>query len=135
MFSRPLRCLNEENDTLRFQRRGCQRANNRRGIGNKKMNDIEPITEEELRELQKNSRPDDSISVPPYEGMTPQEAAKIVEIYDRKIAKGEKLTDDEPSQYNAAQQIADKGGVLPSNLKPGNGPFTSDADMIRKEGE
>ena len=99
------------------------------------MNDIEPITEDELRELQKNSHPDDSISVPQYEGMTPQEAAKIVEIYERKIAKGEKLTGAEQSQYNAAQQVADKGGVLPGDLKPGNGPFTSDADMMKKEGE
>ena len=105
------------------------------------MSDFEPISEEELRELQKASQPDDSVSVPPNEGMTPQEAAKIVEIYDRKIAKGEKLDDDEQSKYDAAQQIADKGGVLPSDLKPGNGPFLDDQDMMaaqdtsKKEGE
>lgn len=107
----------------------------RRGRDDKKMNDIEPITEEELRELQKNSQPDDSISVPQHEGMTPQEAAKIVEIYGRKIARGEQLTVVEQSQYNAAQQIADKGGVLPSDLKPGDGPFKNDADMMKKAGE
>ena len=94
------------------------------------MSDFEQITEKELRELQKNSEPDDSVSVSPYEGMTPQEAAKIVEIYDRKIAKGEKLDDDEQSKYHAAQQNADKGGVLPSDLKPGNGPFLDDQDMM-----
>ena len=95
------------------------------------MNDIEPISEEELRELQKRSQPDDNVSVPPYEGMTPQAAAKIVEIYDRKIAQGEQLTDVEQSQYNAAQQIADKGGVLPSDLKSDDGPFKNDADMMK----
>lgn len=99
------------------------------------MSGFEPVSEEELRELQKASQPDDSVSVPPNEGMTPQEAAKIVEIYDRKIANGEKLTRDEQSKYNAAQQIADKGGVLPSDLKPGDGPFKSDSDMMKKEGE
>ena len=99
------------------------------------MSGFKPITEEELRELQKNSQPDDSVSVPQNEGMTPQEAAKIVEIHDRKIAKGEKLTDAELSQYNAAQQIADKGGVLPCDLKPDDGPFKSDSDMMKKEGE
>jgi hypothetical protein len=95
------------------------------------MNDIEPITEEKLRELQKRSQPDDSISVPQHEGMTPQEAAKIVEIYGRKIARGEKLSVVEQSQYNAAQQIADKGGVLPSDLKSDDGPFKNDADMMK----
>ena len=99
------------------------------------MSGFEPGSEEESCELQKVSQPDDSVSVPPYEGMTPQEAAKIVEIYERKIAKGGKLTDDELSQYNVAQQIADKGGVLPSDLKPGDGPFKSDSDMMKKEGE
>ncbi len=94
------------------------------------MDNFEPITEEELREHQKALQPDDSVSVPQNEGMTPQEAAKIVEIYDRKIAKGEKLSGVEQSQYNAAQQIADMGGVLPSDLKPGNGPFLDDQDMM-----
>lgn len=99
------------------------------------MNGFKPIMEEELRGHQKASQPDDSVSVPPNEGMTPQEAAKIVEIYDRKIAKGEELDKDEQSQYHAAQQIADKGGVLPSDLKPGDGPFKNDQDMMKKEGE
>ena len=99
------------------------------------MDGFEPISAEELRELQKASQPDDSVSVPPNEGMTPQEAAKIVEIYDRKIANGEKLSGVEQSQYNAAQQIADKGGVLPSDLKPGDGPFKNDSDMMKKESD
>lgn len=103
----------------------------RRGSGDKKMNDIEPISEEELRELQKRLQPDDSVSVPPNEGMTPQEAAKIIEIYDRRIAKGEKIDKVEQSKYQAAQQIADKGGVLPSDLKSDDGPFKNDADMMK----
>ena len=114
-----------------FCAEGVNVPTKRRGRGDKKMNDNEPISEEELRELQKNSQPDDSISVPQHAGMTPQEAAKIVEIYGRKIARGEKLSVAEQSQYNAAQQIADKGGVLPSDLKPSDGPFKNDADMMK----
>ena len=118
-----------------FRAEGVNVPTKRRGSGDKKMNDIEPISEEELRELQKRSQPDDSVSVPPNEGMTPQEAAKIIEIYDRRIAKGEKIDKVEQSKYQAAQQIADKGGVLPSDLKPGDGPFKNDADMMKKAGE
>jgi hypothetical protein len=114
-----------------FRAEGVNVPTKRRGSGDKKMNDIEPISEEELRELQKRSQPDDSVSVPPNEGMTPQEAAKIIEIYDRRIAKGEKIDKVEQSKYQAAQQIADKGGVLPSDLKPSDGPFKNDADMMK----
>ena len=99
------------------------------------MSDFEPITEKELRELQKNSEPDDSVSVSPYEGMTPQEAAKIEEVLDRQIVKGEELDVDGQAEYQTAQQIADRGGVLPSDLKSGDGPFKNDQDMMKKEGE
>ena len=122
----------ERHATLLFCAKSVNVQGDRRGKkeGNE-MSDFQPITKEELRELQKNSKPDDSVFVPPYEDMTPHEAAKIVEIYDRKI---DKLTSDEQSQYNVAQQIADKRGVLPSDLRPGNGPFKSDEDMMKKEG-
>lgn len=98
------------------------------------MSYIEPITEEELRGFQKRLRPDDSISIPPYEGMSPQEAAKIGEMYDKKIENRARLDKNERDQYEAAQQIADKGGVLPSDLKPYDGPFLNDMDMMKKEG-
>ena len=96
------------------------------------MNEFEPISDEGLRELQKNSHSDDSVHIPTYEGMSPQEAAKIKEVLEKKIGE---IDSDEERQYEAAQQIADKGGVLPSDLKPGNGPFVNDADMMKKEGE
>lgn len=99
------------------------------------MSNFEPITEKELRKLQKASQPDDSVSVPQYEAITPQEAAKVEEVLDRKIVKGEKLDKQEQLEYETMQQIADRGGVLPSDLKPGDGPFKNDQDMLKKEGE
>ena len=76
--------------------------------------------------------PDDTIPVPRYERMSPQEAAKIVEVLGAKIGA---MDVEEQMEYEAAQQIADKGGVLPDDLKSGNGPFLSDSDMMKKEGD
>ena len=131
-----LRRENVRHATLLF----CAEGVNVRTTGaEERAKQMDEMTSEELRKL-KEAQPDDSIVISPYEGMSPQEAAKVVEIYDKKIAKGETLDNNEQSQYQAAQQIADNGGVLSRDLKPGNGPFLDDQDMMAaqntsKEGE
>lgn len=97
----------------------------------KSMDRFEPITDAELGELQ-NAQPDDSISISRNEGVSPQEAAKNVEILDKKVGSMDR---DEQAFYEGMQQIADKGGVLIDDLKPGNGPFLNDQDMMKKEVE
>ena len=96
------------------------------------MSYAEPITKEALRELQKNSQPDDSVSVPAYEGITPEDAAGLEGILDKKIGK---MDVDEQSQYEAMQQIADKGGVLPSDINHDGESFSSGQGSPKKEGE
>lgn len=92
---------------------------------------MKEMTSEELRKLQE-VRPDDSIVISPYEGMSPQDAAKIEEILEKKVGN---MDIDEEKQYEAAQQIADKGGVLPSDPEQGSGPFLNSQDIMKKEGE
>lgn len=95
------------------------------------MDRFEPITDAELREFQ-NAQPDDSIFISRYEGVSPQKAAKNVEILDKKVGSMDR---DEQEFYEGMQQIADKGGVLIDDLKPGNGLFLNDQDMMKKEGK
>ena len=96
------------------------------------MNGFEPITEEELREYQKASQPDDSVSVPPYEGTTPEDAAELEGMLDKKVGK---MDVDEQSEYETMQQIADRGGVLPSDVNLDDESFSSVQDTPKKEGE
>lgn len=94
------------------------------------MNEQKPLTTDELRELQANAHPDDSISVPPYEGTTAAEAAKIAEKLAKKLANGQ-MSEDEARQYRAMQDIADKGGLTLDDVKEGDGPFKNDKDMLK----
>ena len=96
------------------------------------MNAFEPITEEELRELQKVSEPDDSVSVPPYEGTKPEDAAVLEGILDKKVGK---MDVDEQSQYETMQQIADRGGVLPSDINQDDESFSNGQESPKEEGE
>ncbi len=96
------------------------------------MDGFEPISAEELRELQKASQPDDSVSVPPYEGITPEDAAGLEGMLDKKIGK---MDVDEQSQYETMQQIADRGGVLPIDINQDGESFSNDQESPKKEGE
>lgn len=94
------------------------------------MNEHKPLTVDELRELQACAHPDESVSVPPYEGTTAAEAAKITEILAKKLANGQ-MSQNEARQYQAMQDIADRGGLTIDDVKEGNGPFKNDQDMLK----
>ena len=69
----------------------------------------EEISAEELRKLQQASMPDDSVSVPQFEGTTPQDAAGNVKRLSKKMGA---MDEAEASEYADMEQIADHGGVL-----------------------
>ena len=92
------------------------------------MNEQKPLTVDELRELQTCAHPDESISVPLYEGMTAAEAAKITEKLAKKLENGQ-MDEIEARQYQVMQDIADKGGLTIDDVKEGDGPFKNDKDM------
>lgn len=92
------------------------------------MNEQEPLTAEELREMQANSNPDDSVDIPQYEGTSPAEAAKITEILNKKIGQ---MDEAEVHEYQVMQDTADRGGIIADDVKAGNGPFKNDDDMLK----
>ena len=94
------------------------------------MNVQKPLTVDELRELQACAHPDESVSIPLHEGTTAAEAAKITEILARKLANGQ-MSRDDARQYQAMQDIADKGGLIIDDVKEGDGPFKNDQDMLK----
>ena len=94
------------------------------------MNVQKPLTNEELRELQANARPDESVNVPQYEGTSAAEAAKIEKLLAEKLDCGQ-ISKDEARQYQAMQEIADKGGLTVDDVKDGSGPFKDDQDMLK----
>lgn len=96
------------------------------------MNEQKPLTNEELRELQASAHPVEGVSVPQYEGMTAAEAAKIAAKLAKKIANGQ-ASEDEVRQYQAMQDIADKGGLMIDDVKEEDGPFKNDQDMLKGE--
>lgn len=98
------------------------------------MNEQKPLTTDELRELQENAHPVESVSAPQYEGTTAAEAAKIAEKLAKKIANGQ-MSEDEARQYQAMQDIADKGGLTIDDVKEEDGPFKNDQDMLKGEGK
>ena len=96
------------------------------------MNEQKPLTNEELRELQANAHPVEGVSAPQYEGTSVAEAAKIAATLAKKIANGQ-MSEDEARQYQAMQDIADKGGLTIDDVKEEDGPFKNDQDMLKGE--
>lgn len=70
---------------------------------------MDDISREELEELKRNSEPDESVSIPQYEGMTADEAVAIIKLLSKKIGR---MTQEEKNQYEVAQRIVDNEGIL-----------------------
>lgn len=94
------------------------------------MNEQKPLTADELRELQACAHPDESVSIPLYEGTTAAEAAKVTEKLAKKLENGQ-MSPDEARQYQVMQDIADKGGLTIDDVKEGDGPFKNNKDMLK----
>ena len=78
---------------------------------------MEEITREELEEMRRNCEPDDSVSVPQYEGVSPDEAAGIAKRLSKKFGE---MSEEEQRQYEVMQDIADKEGILPDDVDEDN---------------
>lgn len=80
---------------------------------------MDNISRAECDEHKENCEPDDSVSVPQYEGTSPDEAAGIVKRLSKKAAD-RKLSPNEKNQYEACQSIADLAGILPDQINEDN---------------
>ena len=78
---------------------------------------MEKQATDEFAEMQRNCEPDDSVSVPQYEGTPPDEAAGIAKILAERMGK---MSIDEKQQYEASQVIADKAGILIDDIDETN---------------
>ena len=118
---------NVRHATLLFRAEGVN-VRTKVGVGEKD----HLMTAEELKKLQAAAQPDDSVAVPPYEGTTPEDAAVLEGILDKKVGK---MDVDAQSEYETMQQIADRGGVLPSDVNLDDESFSGAQDTPKEEGE